>query len=96
MINHQDMEISIRELETWLDKHKDDIPERPKWKRTIMDIMGCTKLENRWSDLYKFFFLEKEEHGLKDLFIRSLEEVLLEHNILGIVINDNIFENLGI
>ena len=78
------MEISIRELETWLDKHKDDIPERPKWKRTIMDIMGCTKLENRWSDLYKFFFLEKEEHGLKDLFIRSLEEVLLEHNILGI------------
>lgn len=70
--------MEVQELKNWLDKHKHEIPERPKWKRTIMDIMGCTTLENRWSDLYKFFLDENEEHGLKDLFIRSLEAVIGE------------------
>lgn len=70
--------MDVRELGDWLNKHKSEIPERPKWKRTILDIMGCTTLENRWSDLYKFFFDENEEHGLRDLFIRSLEEVIGE------------------
>ena len=70
------MDINIKELDAWFDQHKDDIPKRPAWKRTLLDIMGCTKLENRWSDIYQFFLLEKEEHGLKDLFIRSLEEIL--------------------
>lgn len=70
--------MTVQYLKDWMDKHKDRIPERPKWKRTIMDIMGCATLENRWSDLYKFFLDENEEHGLKDLFIRSLEAVIGE------------------
>ena len=68
--------MSITELDKWLSLHKSEIPQKPTWKRTLLDIMGCTKLENRWSDLYQFFLLEEEEHGLKDLFIRSLEELI--------------------
>lgn len=68
--------MSIKDLEKWLSQHKNEIPQKPTWKRTLLDIMGCTKLENRWSDLYQFFLLEEEEHGLKDLFIRSLEELI--------------------
>ena len=70
--------MSITELDKWLSQHKNEIPQKPTWKRTLLDNMGCTKLENRWSDLYQFFLLEEEEHGLKDLFIRSLEELLEE------------------
>ena len=68
--------MSITKLDEWLSRHKNEIPQKPTWKRTLLDIMGCTKLENRWSDLYQFFLLEEEEHGLKDLFIRSLEELI--------------------
>ena len=68
--------MSIKDLNEWLSQHKNEIPQKPTWKRTLLDIMGCTKLENRWSDLYQFFLLEEEEHGLKDLFIRSLEELI--------------------
>lgn len=68
--------MSITELDEWLSQHKNEIPQKLTWKRTLLDIMGCTKLENRWSDLYQFFLLEGEEHGLKDLFIRSLEELI--------------------
>ena len=68
--------MSITELDEWLSQHKNEIPQKPTWKRTLLDNMGCTKLENRWSDLYQFFLLEEEEHGLKDLFIRSLEELI--------------------
>ncbi len=68
--------MSITKLDEWLSQHKNEIPQKPTWKRTLLDIMGCTKLENRWSDLYQFFLLEEEEHGLKDLFIRSLEELI--------------------
>ena len=41
-----------------------------------MDITGITHHENMWSDIYQFFFLEKEQHQMGDLFIRSLEELI--------------------
>lgn len=68
--------MDISELRDWLDKNEGKIPERPIWKRTLMDIVGCTTLENRWSDVYRFFLTENEVHGLKDLFIRSLESLI--------------------
>lgn len=68
--------MNIKDLNEWLSQHKNEIPQKPTWERTLLDVMGCTKLENRWSDLYQFFLLEEEEHGLKDLFIRSLEELI--------------------
>ena len=70
------MEVNIQELEVWLDQHKDSIPERSKWKRTLMDIAGITKLENQWSYIYLFFLNPKEAHHFGDLFIRSLEQVI--------------------
>lgn len=66
--------MEIKELHAWL-KTQNALPTKPKWKRTIMDITGITRLENRWSDIYLFFFNQNESHGLRDLFIRCLENV---------------------
>lgn len=69
-------ENTISNCQEWLDGLKlDDIPKHKGWQRSLMDITGVTHHENMWSDIYKFFFDENEEHGLKDLFIRSLEQV---------------------
>lgn len=68
------MSTAIKELHAWL-KKQNALPAKPKWKRTYMDITGITRLENRWSDIYRFFFDQEESHCLKDLFIRSLEKV---------------------
>ncbi|MBR3797907.1 MAG: PD-(D/E)XK nuclease family protein [Bacteroidales bacterium] len=74
----------IKECQEWLDKLKlDDIPKGYKWQRSLMDITGIKHHENMWSDIYKFFFNEKEGHNMKDLFIRSLEQILeIEPNFL--------------
>lgn len=69
------MGTDIKELHEWL-KGLNAIPVKPEWKRTFMDITGITRLENRWSDIYCYFFNQEENHGLKDLFIRSLEQVV--------------------
>ena len=48
-----------------------------------MEITGIRHHENLWSDIYKFFFEENEEHNLGDLFIRSLESTIgLKSNFL--------------
>lgn len=65
----------IKECLEWLDKLKlDDIPKHKGWQRSLMDITGVKHHENMWSDIYSFFFDVKEEHNMKDLFIRSLEK----------------------
>lgn len=65
----------IKECQEWLDKLKlDDIPKHKGWQRSLMDITGIKHHENLWSDIYSFFFDVKEEHNMKDLFIRSLEK----------------------
>ena len=77
-------DMSIKECQEWLDKLKlDDMPKGYKWQRSLMDITGIKHHENMWSDIYKFFFNEKEGHNMKDLFIRSLEQILeIEPNFL--------------
>ena len=69
-----DNNVSLEELRRWISEN--DIPNTPPYKRTLLDIVGCAHHENNWSDIYKFFLREKEEHGLGDLFIRSLEKVI--------------------
>ena len=62
-------------LQHWVDSIK-AIPKPKSWDRSLMDITGVTHHENMWSDIYKFFFLENEQHQMGDLFIRSLEELI--------------------
>lgn len=52
-----------------------------------MDISGLPHYENIWSNIYAFFFDVQGEHGLGDLFINSLLE-LLEKKKHSIILND--------
>lgn len=66
-------------LQLWVNSIK-AIPKPTIWERSLMDITGVTHHENMWSDIYKFFFLENEQHQMGDLFIRSLEDLMgLDH-----------------
>lgn len=77
------MNTGIKELHAWL-KAQNTLPTKPERKRTFMDITGITRLENCWSDIYRFFFDQNESHRLGDLFIRSLEKVAdIPENWLG-------------
>ena len=68
-------EIDFENLQHWVNSIK-VIPQPKSWDRSLMDITGVTHHENMWSDIYKFFFLENEQHQMGDLFIRSLEELI--------------------
>ena len=78
-------EIPISNCQEWLNNLKlDDIPKRKVWQRSLMDITGIKHHENMWSDIYSFFFNVNEKHGMKDLFIRSFEQVAgIEKEFLG-------------
>lgn len=58
------------------------IPEVKRRERSLMDITGIRHHENMWSDIYKFFFVPTEKHGLGDVFIRSLESIIGVSNFL--------------
>ena len=74
--------MDINELQNYLDDLK-KIPIRTDNERSLMEITGIRHHENLWSDIYKFFFEENEEHNLEDLFIRSLESTIgLKSNFL--------------
>lgn len=75
-------EIDFENLQNWVNSIK-AIPKPKRWDRTLMDITGVTHHENMWSDIYKFFFLENEQHQMGDLFIRSLEELIGLNNFLS-------------
>ena len=65
----------MEQVQKWLDA-LESIPVAKGWQRSLMDITGIKHHENMWSDIYKFFFLENEQHQMGDLFIRSLEELI--------------------
>lgn len=73
--------MNTKQLQSWLNGLK-SIPKPHKWERSLMDITGVTHHENMWSDIYKFFFHEEENHHLNDLFIRSLEQLLGREDFL--------------
>lgn len=64
-----------QQLQHWVDSIM-SIPKPQRWERSLMDITGVTHHENMWSEIYKFFFIENEQHLMGDLFIRSLEELI--------------------
>lgn len=57
---------------------KSDFPEKSKHPLTFLDISRQTSKENVWSAIYAFFFHAEAEHGLGDLFQRSLIDLINE------------------
>ena len=53
-----------------------DFQKIPKIKRTFMEISGYPHYENVCSNILEFFFDTKNEHNLKDLFIKSLLQAI--------------------
>jgi len=69
------MDKELELLSDWL-KHQNDLPKKRTRKETLLDIAGIDHLENRWSDIYAYFFNPKASHGLSRLFIDSLQDIL--------------------
>ena len=71
-INKADEVISLNELSNLLKKSA-DIQIKTKVK-TFFDVSGYPHYENVLSNILAFFFDVTEEHGLKDLWLKSLFE----------------------
>lgn len=54
------------------------IPETEKREKTFLEIAQQPHYENVLSNIYAFFFREEEEHGLHDLFLSTLKELIAE------------------
>lgn len=74
---------NINELVRFL--NKTPIPDIPKRPVTFLEIAKQARYENAWSSIYAFFFDQKAEHGLGNLFLRSFLELINEQN------KDNVF-----
>lgn len=66
--------ISLKEMKIFLDSHS--IPEAKKWKKTFLAIAKQPHYENVISNIYAFYFKQWEEHGFKNLFEKSLKQVI--------------------
>ena len=60
---------------------KADIPKIKRQPKTFMGIAGQPHYENVLSNMYSFYFDTKEEHGLGDLFISTLIQMLQETEV---------------
>ncbi len=61
--------------------HKADIPKIKRQPKTFMGIAGQPHYENVLSNMYSFYFDAKEEHGLGDLFILTLIQMVQETEV---------------
>lgn len=76
------MSTELNELENFLNTH--EIPKPKKYRKTFLGIAKQPHYENVLSNIYAFYFDKNEEHGLSDLFTRSLVE------IIGVKIKNNV------
>jgi hypothetical protein len=70
------MSIELNQLEKFLNNHQ--IPQPKKQIKTFLGIAKQPHYENVLSNMYAFYFDENEEHGLKDLFIKSLTDIIAD------------------
>ncbi|WP_282039336.1 PD-(D/E)XK nuclease family protein [Saccharicrinis aurantiacus] len=56
--------------------NKNNIPEIKEKPLTFLGIAKQPHYENVWSNIYAFYFNVDAEHGLKDLFIKSLLQIV--------------------
>ncbi len=73
------METSFIELKAFIDNH--EIPTIKKRSLTFFDLSKQAHYENAWSNIYAFYFDVHQEHQFKDLFIKSLNELLKKKKI---------------
>jgi len=66
--------MNLIELQHFLDSNT--IPKIKKKPKTFLGIAKQPHYENVLSNIYAFFFNVNEEHGLKDLFLKSLVELI--------------------
>lgn len=70
---------NLQELQDFLDQH--EIPKSKKRPKTFLGIAKQPHYENVLSNMYAFFFRMKEVHGFKDLFIKSLLQLINESKL---------------
>ncbi len=61
-----------------------NLPKSEKKRKTILDIGGYPHYENVLSNFYAFYFNKDEEHGFKDLFIKSIIEIITLRTTLSL------------
>jgi len=71
------MYYSLEELQNFLLETK--IPELTERPLTFLGISKQPHYENVWSNIYAFFFDTKADHNLKDLFLKSLVELIVKY-----------------
>ena len=67
-------EMNLKELQVFLDTTS--IPKIKKAPKTFLGIAKQPHYENVLSNIYAFYFNVAEEHGMQDLFISSLVEII--------------------
>lgn len=68
------------EYEKMLNTLKGIDRDKNKSSKTFMEVSGYPHFENVASNILSFFFTTDEEHGLNDLFFRSLIEIITKEN----------------
>lgn len=71
--------MNLRDLEDFLDHN--EIPKIKKRPKTFLGIAKQPHYENVMSNIYAFYFNVDEVHGMQDLFINSLLEIINESKL---------------
>lgn len=80
-LKNQLIQMNLTDLRTFLDSTT--IPVIKKVPKTFLEIARQPHYENVISNIYAFFFDVREEHGLNDLFIKSLVECINDFKLTG-------------
>lgn len=72
--------MNLKEAEVFLNEVKKISSQIPKEEKTFMEISGFPYYENVCSNIFAFYFNPKEEHGLKDIMLKNLLEIVKEKN----------------
>ena len=70
-----------------MDKLK-DIPERKQFQKSFLCITGLQHYENAWSNIYAYYCNPQENHGLGDVFVRALEQLIAKRTGCQIRLQD--------
>lgn len=71
-------DVDLKLLQEFLDNHS--IPKIKRNPKTFLGIAKQPHYENVLSNIYAFYFNPNEEHKLKDLFISSLQKLIIDEN----------------